>query len=154
MTTSIPLQFDRIVPCSCANHAVVQLFDARRGTRVQVRVTTGCAEAIEAVVAGRESLPCSLIDTLISCMEAGGNVPVELVLAQHSGEALMHLRTESQEDVYVPVDPGMGYLVAHQLRLAVVLSRASRARGEAGDDPLAAFRQAVEGMDWPLDEVR
>jgi hypothetical protein len=156
-TPTVALQFDRIVPCVCTEHAVVRLFDADRSTRVQVRVSTTCAEAINGA-ADRDSLTSALVDALVACMEAAGGVPVAFVLAQRSGEALMHLRREvDAEDVYVPVDPGTGFLVAHRLQLSVVLARTSIDATDAVPDvhdPFAAFRGAVDEIEWLPDEPR
>jgi hypothetical protein len=145
---AVPLHFDTVVPCVCREHSVVRLFDVQRVTRVQVRVSAGVAEAIAAGAEGRTSLPCSLVDALVGCMEAGGTVPVELILSQPRGEALLHLRTEDGgEDTLVPVEPGLGLLVARHLALSIVLSRAVAAAASE-IERLAPFRDFIASLPW------
>lgn len=144
---AVPLHFDTVLPCTCRKHSVVRLFDLERATRVQVRISAGVAEAIADGDEGRTSLPGSLVDALVGCMEAGGTVPVELVLSQPRGEALLRLRTEDGgEDLFLPVEPGLGLLVARRLALSIVLARAAAAAAEL--ERLAPFRDFVETLPW------
>lgn len=114
------LQVERVVPCDCADHALVRLgMDAGIGT-LECKVDAASAQAIAAELHGLPGAPAGYVDTMAVALEAvGATVVGVLVTEDGSAPPRANLCVQGYRDIRVRVPLAAALVMATRLDLPV-----------------------------------